>query len=1174
MIHRGRAAFILSSAIGLATAWPGDAPAQGKPAFDSKVINERTPGHAVDVDVDIAGAKRLYLVVTDGGDGYSCDWADWALPRLVGDAGEKKLTELKWKSARTDWGQVRNGRNAGGGPLRIAGKAFADGIGTHANSVIEFDLPAGYKRFKARAGLDNGGTDQGGATSVRFLVYLDKLPAGVARGGGGSSTPQGGNDAADAVANLEVAEGLEATLFAAEPMLLSPTNIDVDARGRVWVCECVNYRRRNGQRPEGDRILILEDTDGDGVADKQKVYYQGRDVDSALGICVLGNRVIVSCSPNIFVFTDTDGDDKPDNKELLFTNTGNPQHDHSAHAFTFGPDGKLYWNFGNTGKRVHDKDGKPVRDIHGNVVLDNGKPYYGGMPFRCNMDGGEFEVLAHNFRNNYEVAVDAFGTLWQSDNDDDGNRGVRINFVMEHGNYGYLDEKTGAGWRSPRTGMHEEIPLRHWHLRDPGVVPNLLQTGAGSPTGICVYEGRLLPEVFWDQVIHCDAGPSVVRAYPAKPDGAGYRAEVVNILDGAQKDQWFRPSDVCVAPDGSLIVADWYDPGVGGHRMGDVQKGRIFRVAPPKTAYKIPEYDYATAAGAVEALKNPNLAVRYLAWTALNKMQNNAEAALAEVFENSKNQRHRARALWLLSKIEVCGEEYVARALTDANPDIRITGLRAARQLKLPLIPIVRRLAADRSPQIRRECLIALRHSQAAEAAGLWAELAARHDGRDRWYLEALGIAADKQWDAFLDAWLDRVGDDWNTPAGRDILWRSRATKTPSYLVKILADVNGSQDQLPRYLRAFDFLDGDQKQQALVELAFASHGGDADRAKFISTEAVRRIQGLDVKGNPQHAAALARLLDGARGTSQFVELVSKFSVADRYGELLALAQDKPDDQVGVEAMRALLAKRQLPLVRRGLADKDVQRATATARALGNSADGRVGNVLLEVMNDTRRQLELRRAAARGLAKTAPGARELIAMAKADRLDADLQQAVALELHLSGVPGIKAVAERLFPLPAARDEAKLPSIADLLKMRGDATRGKLVFEKTGTCAKCHVVDKQGKQIGPDLSAIGSKLSRQAAFESILYPSAGISHNYESYVLATESGNLLTGVVTSQTPQEVTLVPADGIPRKFSRSEIAELQKTKTSLMPADLQKLMTAQELVDVVEYLSTLRARP
>ena len=159
----------------------------------------------------------------------------------------------------------------------------------------------------------------------------------------------------------------------------------------------------------------------------------------------------------------------------------------------FGPDGKLYWNCGNEGHSVHDNHGKPVIDMEGNVVNDSGHPYRDGMVFRCDLDGSQFEKLGWNFRNDYEVCVDSFGTMWQSDNDDDGNRGVRIVYVMEHGNYGYVDEMTGAGWNSPYLGQPTEIPLRHWHLSDPGVVPNLLQTGAGAPCGICVNEGDLLP---------------------------------------------------------------------------------------------------------------------------------------------------------------------------------------------------------------------------------------------------------------------------------------------------------------------------------------------------------------------------------------------------------------------------------------------------------------------------------------------------------------------------------------------------------------------------------------------------------------------------------------------------------------------------------------------------------
>jgi hypothetical protein len=190
----------------------------------------------------------------------------------------------------------------------------------------------------------------------------------------------------------------------------------------------------------------------------------------------------------------------------------------------------MYWSFGNTGKNLKTDKGQILEDIHGRRVEDKGKPFWGGMVFRGDLDGKNLEILGHNFRNNYEVTVDSFGSLWQSDNDDDGNRATRINFIMEGGNFGYLDEMTGEGWRKKRPGMHKDVSLAHWHLNDPGVVPNVLQTGAGAPTGITVYEGRLLPQKYWDQLIHCESGVNVVRAYPVRDHGAGYQADSIEIM--------------------------------------------------------------------------------------------------------------------------------------------------------------------------------------------------------------------------------------------------------------------------------------------------------------------------------------------------------------------------------------------------------------------------------------------------------------------------------------------------------------------------------------------------------------------------------------------------------------------------------------------------------------------
>lgn len=1159
--------------------------ADAKPVFDSKVVSAATPGQAVKVEADIAGAKELYLIVRDGGDGYGCDWADWAEPRLVGPQGEVKLTNLKWKSASTGYGEVRVNLNAGGDGLKIAGKDVPFGIGTHANSVIAFELPAGYTKFVATAGLDDSGVRQGCGSTVQFLVYTQQPPASIVQP---TAAPgQGSHELKDAVAQLDVAPGLEAKLFAGEPVLFSPSNIDVDHLGRIWVVEVVNYRHfanpNNPERKEGDRILVLEDTDGDAVCDKTTVFYQGRDMDGGHGVCVLGERVIVSAGDSVFSLYDRDGDLKADegSKEFLFTGISGAQHDHGIHAVVFGPDGKLYFNFGNSGKQLKDKAGNPVVDKAGNTVNDSRKPYQEGMVFRCNLDGSDVETLGWNFRNNWEVCVDSFGTMWQSDNDDDGNRGVRINYVMEFGNYGYKDEFTGAGWQTPRTNLEAEIPLRHWHLNDPGVVPNLLQTGAGSPTGICIYEGDLLPEIFRNQLIHCDAGPNVVRAYVTKPDGAGYQAEIVNVLEGA-RDKWFRPSDVCVAPDGSLIIADWYDPGVGGHRQGDPERGRIFRVAPPGVKYTVPKTDFSTVDGAIAALKSPNLATRYLAWQALHEFGVQAEPALIRVFQEDPNPRVKARAYWLLTKLpgllsdqatEAAGKVFWGALKPDGSSpeEFRVLAMRALRQLSIP--GTVQPTVLEHSPALRREVAISLRGKTGAAANGIWTNLAVLYDGRDRWQLESLGVGAEGQWDARLDAYLKRVPNALSTKAGRDIIWRSRAAQTPDLLAKIITDPKTPAEELPRYFRAFDFLQGESKYAAIAKLAFETTGLPDDLQSLIVAEAINRVQGFDITKQPEQLKALERVLEQSKGTLQFLTLVDRFNLQDRYPEIIAILETQPDTSLAVDAVKLLVGKEHRKLLMAALKQDDALKAAAVAKALGNATDNRTAGLLTPVVDDAERPLAVRQEAVKALGRSKQGVMQLLERAKAKKLAEDLSQAAAFALQTAAFDEFKPDITALYPLPPSRNEEPLPPLAQLLKSKGNIDKGKVIFNTVGKCNTCHVVANEGKEVGPNLTEIGSKLSREAMFESILYPSAGISHNYETWTAVTDSGNAISGIKVSDTDDAIVLKGTDAIARTIKKSEIEELKKQSVSLMPADLQKTMTVEELLDVIEYAQTLKKK-
>ncbi len=970
-----------------------------------------------------------------------------------------------------------------------------------------------------------------------------------------------------ALAGLETGDGLQATVFATEPMLVNPTNMDIDHRGRVWVCEGYNYRPTlnpgNPTKEEGDRILILEDEDGDGKADKSTVFYQGNDVNAALGIWVMGNRAIVSCSPHVFLLTDTDGDDKADKKEILFKGIGGKQHDHAIHAATFGPDGKMYFNFGNAGEKILDKNGKPVTEQTGVEVADHVKPYQQGMVFRCDADGSNFEVLGHNFRNNYEVAVDSYGTLWQSDNDDDGNKGVRINYVMEYGNYGYRDQETGENWRSYRTGMEEEIPRRHWHLNDPGVVPNLLQTGAGSPTGILVYEGNLLPERFQNQIIHADAGPNVVRAYPVEKEGAGYAATIDNLVKG--KDQWFRPSDVCVAPDGSLFIADWYDPGVGGHQVGDLQEGRIFRIAPEK-GYTVPSFDLSTPAGAVEALKNPNLSARYQAWQKLHAWGSEAEPTLAEMAK-SDNPRYRARALWLLSKLENKGEQYVQQALQDEDPDLRVAGIRMARQRSKDVMPVLTQMREDDSPQVRRELAIALRYQQGAAADQLWAELATQHDGQDRWYLEALGIGADEHAESRFQAWIDRVGDDWDTQAGRDIVWRMRSKKTIPLLAELIRDseANSYNDRL-RYFRAFDFRQDPSKEEALATLAVEQHPQQGD----ITLLALNHLSTQAVKKSPRLKQALKTSLENVKGSKEYLELIKRYELKEYSADLLALAMDRPTETVGGEAIRLQMDLEGTKAVKEITKNGDQDQKMALIKALKQANNEPAHDVLQEVILSQEQPLAVRKAAVLAFSGSWGGEDRLMNIIRSGDLNAGLDSTAVLALSSSMRNGLYQEASELLGIEAATDESStMAPVKELLAIRGDAEHGETIFAQY--CQNCHLVNGKGVDYGPGLSEIGDKLPKEAIYTAILEPSRGISFGYEGYTVELKDGSQVMGYILSKNEDEVQMQLYGGLTNTYERAQIASIVEMDQSLMFDNLERAMSQQDLVDLVEYLSALK---
>ena len=945
---------------------------------------------------------------------------------------------------------------------------------------------------------------------------------------------------------------LELTLFASEPMMTNPTNMDIDDRGRIWITEAYNYRTqlnpKNPTKAAGDRILILEDSDGDGKADKSTVFYQGTDISSALGIAVFGNKIFVSVSPNVFVFTDENGDDVPDSKEVLFTGVGGVQHDHGMHAFTFAPDGKLYFNYGNEGKGLHKGDGSPILDPMGRPINSDTAPYQEGMVFRCDPDGSNVEILGWNFRNNYEVAVDSYGRMWQSDNDDDGNRSTRINFVMDYGNYGFKDEITKTDWRTRRINMEDSVWQQHWHLNDPGVVPNLVQTYAGSPTGILVYEGKLLPVEYQNQVIHADAGPNVIRMYPVGISGAGFTGVAKPVLDGNKRDNWFRPSDVTVAPDGSIFISDWYDPGVGGHAVGDLDKGRVYRLAPKKSKYKVSTPDYSSVESLIELVQNPNRAIHFKAFMALKEKGAEATEALEKLYE-SEDSRMKARAFWLLSKLPN-GNEYIQKAAADSDENIRVAAVRASRINGMKDAGFLLQLAADPSAQIRREVAVAIRYEN---QPAVWQKLAESYKSGDRWYLEALGIAAEYRWESYLPAYLEKAGANWNTsPEAKDLVWRSRSAKTPELLEQMILAENSPADL--RYYRALDFQNADLKNQTLKTLL--AKGQNEDQVIIL------RQAAFDTQKPDATLLNLAKAKSGDIADDQdFLDIVSKYKLKDQKNRVLSIVYQENNSRMAGAAAGIFASLYGLGEVGKAMKDADQTKAIAAIRKFGVVDNTEMAMLLSKFWNNANAPLAIRTAAMEEM-KGYQSEGALWEFAKVDKIPADLLPIAQKILMSTWNSNIRQFATEKYG--SSMDSNY--DIPRMLAATGAIEKGKVIA--AGYCTACHKIGSEGIDFGPGLTKIGNKLSKEALINSIINPSEGMGFGYETQVVKFKDGKEIRCIINSKTENDL-IVKLVGMGEQtiYKLADIESITQSNESLMP---KFPLSEEELVDLVSYLMGL----
>ncbi len=922
---------------------------------------------------------------------------------------------------------------------------------------------------------------------------------------------------------------LQATLWAESPMLYNPTNMDVDIKGRIWITEAVNYRNFNNDSsrffhlPDGDRIMILEDTNGDGKADSSKVYVQDPDLLAPVGIAVIGNKVVVSCSPNLIVYTDENGDDIPDKKEIFLTGFGGKDHDHSLHAVYAGPDGNWYFNAGNSGPHnVKDKSGWTLRsgsiatggspyskENHGNQKSDDGSVWVGGLALRVNPDGTGLKVMGHNFRNSYEVIPDSYGNLWQNDNDDQVVT-CRTTWLMEGGNAGYFSSDGTRFWQADqRPG--QDVFSAHWHQDDPGVMPAGDRSGAGAPTGIVLNESDALGSQYLGMLLSADAGRNVIFSYHPHVKQSGYdlgrRENFVTSLaednagyvwnDSAQnqnKEKWFRPSDVTIGTDGAIYIADWYDPVVGGHQMKD-QKGygRIYRITPKSKKLTLPQIDLGTTQGQLQAFKSPAINVRNQGFVKL-RQQGAPVIQTVKTLLTDSNPYIRARAVWLLSKLGPGGKAEVENMLNNQDEQLRAAAYRALRQTAPDVLPYAAKMASDTSAFVRREVAISLRDIPFKQTKNIILELIKGFDGEDRWYLETLGTVLHGHEAEVYPEVVKLFGGNkpafqWNKQMAA-LAWRLHPKEAVGDLM-----VRAKAASLPVH----------ERKAALTALAFINNKAAADSMVMLAKNDLPEIS--------EHAAYW----------------LSFRQSNDWYG---LLDWNKTGMHTGYERKLALM------------------------------------KVNKQIILDKSQPLNERKGRAQKMAADSVGGQLLIGLAEEKKLPEELIQFIGNKIFQNPDASIRVQASKYFKRPGVD---KVYSIADISNAPADAARGKEVF--SSRCASCHKVAGEGSSLGPELTNIKEKFDKTELLDAIINPGAAIVFGYEPWLVNTKDGTSLYGFLISDNKKAIVLKDISGLKHVIPKNKISSKQRQEKSLMPDPVNNGLTEQNLADVAAYLMKARNR-
>jgi len=936
-----------------------------------------------------------------------------------------------------------------------------------------------------------------------------------------------------------VADGFEVTLWAENPLLHKPTQMNFDPRGRLWVASSMSYPQVEvGQTPD-DKILILEDTDHDGSADKSTVFASGLMMPTA--VLPGDGGAYVAQSTDLLHFEDTDGDGKSDVKTRVLSGFGTEDTHHNLHTLRRGPDGRLWMNQSIYTRSDVETPGGIVRLRSGGV-------------FRFDPVRSDLEIMFRGFWNTWGHQFDSYGQSFLTDGA--GTSGI---------NWGIPDAMYAAYSGAQR-------------ILD-GVSPG----GYPKFCGLEIIGSPHFPADWQGNLITCDFRAHRVVRFSIADQGAGYVTQALPDLIRTN-DVNFRPIDVKIGPDGALYIADWSNPIINHGEVDfrdprrDREHGRIWKVTrkgspllKPRDFTRLPEKDLLEClVGDVRYDREQATALLY------DSKSKTLPATIKEWKATAKDDRTLLAALWLGEGRNDRDFDLLKKVITCKTGEVRAAGIRvmgdclSAMETK-DALAILKTAIADDFPRVRIEAIRVLSKLPGWEAMD--AALAALEKPTDPFVEYALWLNDQEHGEEWLAAMLEEKLEI----SGREkqlefVLANLPAAKTAAAISRLMPKPfpkDGSGPWLNLAMKT-----GDSTVIGTVYEQLVSGGFDEKTTLTVlrglgETVTQRRIK---LTGDP---TKLLPLMDGGDPAIRLaaISLAGAIAPDALMPRLIEISSDPSPAEIRTAAIDAL-GNFQSPAVRQALvALADAKSAPvlrqhavlALARFHRDAAVPLIAEIAAGIADaETSRQFWQRALSSKDISK------QLAVVFSSKPLSPEIAQ-LTLQ-HLPDVGEHDALLKVLRSQAGAQSYSieRTAKIAAGSNDKGDPVRGELVYRRAElACTACHGIGGAGGKVGPDLTSIGASAPLDYIVESVVNPGAKVKEGYHSVIFETKDGKSIMGQLLKSGGGSSVI--RDGSGTEISVADDMVTKKTDAgSLMPGNLIARLSDGEIHDLFKFLSEL----